>query len=139
MSPISGICSTLDYKIYNTPKEERYWRWLAELYDREEQFEKEHPQAYKAPVGSEWTCMNCNLLLSRPSSRQLDYVIYDHVRLFHDPSGLNSMKSKARNVRVSIVENNPGSWLLKLDNVIIQMFFGDDGHEMAQKRMKDFL
>ena len=140
------ILGTLEYKIQNTKKEERYWRWLAEFYDREEKFEKEHPSAKREPTiqevfSSEWTCCDCQLTLARQNARQLDYAIYGHVQSFHNPNGLNNQKSKIRSLKVSINESAhiQGAWVLQLDDVIIQLFMGADSHSRAQKRMKDFL
>ena len=139
------ILSAIEYKIHNTQKEERFWQWLAEFYDREEKFEKENPRTaivtMQEVFDSQWTCCDCQVTLCRQNARQLDYAIYGHVQKFHNPDGSNSPKSGIRNVKVSIIESShiPGAWILKLDNIVIQLFLGADGHSRAQKRMKDFL
>lgn len=139
------ILSPLEYKIRNSEKEERFWKWMAEFYDREEKFELNHPEIQTRTQSeifdSQWTCHICQLTISRPNAKQLDYAIYGHVQTFHDPSGMNDKKSKTRILRVSITESDhiTGAWVLKLDGVVVQLFLGADGNIRAQKRMKDFL
>ena len=140
-----SLSSALEYKISNTAKEERFWRWLAEFYDREEKFVKENPKAAIPTIqeifDSQWTCNYCQLTLCGQISKQLDYAIYGHIQKFHDPSGLNTPKGRIRSVKVSIMESStiPGAWVLRLDEVVIQLFMGADGHQRALRRMKVFL
>jgi hypothetical protein len=113
------LLSGLEYRIQNTAKEERFWRWLAEFYDREEKYDKEHPRTPTIPTieeifDSQWTCSDCQVTVCRQNSRLLDYAIYGHIQHFHDPSGFNSPKSRVRSLKVSIGESHlKQGWFLK--------------------------